>query len=162
MNKADLEKKKIQLIEKLGVQFEKEHQLAPVAARIFATVIVTGKKGITFDELVTNLKAGKSTVSTHLEHLQTTKRIEYYTKSGDRKRYFIVKPDLMVNYIDEMTAKWEAQKCIHKEVLDYKKQSNELNKNTPPFDLKFQHSMLAFLDEATTVINKLKNKVNNQ
>lgn len=159
MNKSDLEKEKTRLVEKLGVQFEKEYQLAPVAARIFATAIVTGKKGITFDQLVKDLNAGKSTVSCHLEHLQATNRIEYYTKTGDRKRYFVVKPDLMEKYIEEMTAKWEAQRCIHKEVLEFKIQSNELNKEDPPFDLEFQKSLLDFLDEATAAVNKLKKNI---
>ena len=113
MNNTDLQAQKTRLIEKLGVQFEKEHQLAPVAARIFAT------------------------------------------------RYFIVKPDLMENHIDELTAKWEAQKCIHKEVLEYKQKSNELNKEDPPFDMEFQKSLLDFLDEATAALNKLKKNINN-
>lgn len=160
MDKEELEGQKKRLIEKLGIQMEKEHQLAPVAARIFATLIMVGKKGSTFEELVTNLNAGKSTVSIHLEHLQATNRIEYYTKSGDRKRYFIVKPDLMVNYIDEMTAKWEAQKCIHQEILEYKTLVNNLNSGEN-FDLEFQKSLLTFLDEATTAVNKLKNKITN-
>lgn len=158
MNKSQLEAHKTRLIEKLGVQLEKEHQLAPVAARIFATLITVGKKGSTFDQLVTDLKAGKSTVSTHLEHLQATNRIEYYTKCGDRKRYFIVKSDLMVNYIDEMTAKWEAEKCIHQEVLEYKKLMNKMD-SEENFDLEFQKNLLIFLDEATAAVNKLKKKI---
>jgi len=162
MNKNELEAKKIRLIEKLGVLFEKEDNLAPVAARIFSTVIVTGKKGITFEQLVKDLNAGKSTVSNHLEHLQTTNRVEYYTKPGDRKRYFIVTPDLMEKHIDELTQKWEAQKCIHTEVLEYKIKSNEINTEDPPFDLEFQKNLLAFLDEATTALNKLKKNINNQ
>jgi DNA-binding transcriptional regulator GbsR (MarR family) len=160
MNTSKLEARKTRLIEKLGVQIEKEHQLAPVAARIFATLIMIGKKGCTFDQLVTDLKAGKSTVSTHLEHLQATNRIEYYTKAGDRKRYFIVKPDLMVNYIDEMTAKWEAERCIHQEVLEYKSQMNKLD-SEENFDLEFQKSLLTFLNEATAAVNKLKKKITN-
>ena len=159
MKLTALEKRKIRLVEKLGVQLEKEHKLAPVAARIFSTVIITGKKGITFDELVTGLNAGKSTVSTHLDHLQATNRIEYYTKSGDRKRYFIVKPDLMLNYIDDMTAKWEAQKCIHLEVLEYKTQMNDLEEDDN-FDLEFQRSLLTFLEEAIAAVNKLKENIN--
>ncbi|WP_037318098.1 GbsR/MarR family transcriptional regulator [Salegentibacter sp. Hel_I_6] len=160
MNKLELEAHKTRLIEKLGVQLEKEHQLAPVAARIFATLIMLGKKGSTFDQLVVDLNAGKSTVSTHLEHLQATNKVEYYTKPGDRKRYFIVKTDLMVNYIDEMTAKWEAQKCIHEEVLEYKMLMNQLD-SSDNFDLEFQKSLLTFLDEATTAVNKLKKKITN-
>ena len=159
MNITELEKQKKRLIEKLGVQLEKEHHLAPVAARIFSTAIITGKKGITFDELVTNLNAGKSTVSTHLDHLQATNRMEYYTKAGDRKRYFIVKPDLMLNYIDEMTAKWEAQKTVHLEVLEYKTQMNRLD-NEDNFDLEFQRSLLTFLEEAIAAVNKLKENIN--
>ena len=65
----------------------------------------------------------------------------------------------MEKYIDEMTAKWEAQRCIHKEVLEFKIQSNEMNKEDPPFDLEFQKSLLDFLDEATAAVNKLKKNI---
>lgn len=161
MNKKDLESMKARLIEKLGVQLEKEHQLAPVSARIFATIIMSGRQGITFDELVQFLKAGKSTVSTHLENLQVSNRIEYFTKSGDRKRYFIVKPDLMNNYINELTTKWEAQRAVHLEVLEFKKLSNEYYSDTenPQFDLEFQQSLLTFFDEASEALEKLKAKI---
>ncbi len=54
----DLEIKKKNLIEELGVHLEKDN-LAPLAARILATLILSGKIGVTFDELVCNLKAGK-------------------------------------------------------------------------------------------------------
>lgn len=91
MNEKELNIQKRNLIEKLGVQLEGD-QLAPLAARILATLILTGKKGITFDELVRDLCAGKSTISTHLDHLQSSNRIKYFTKSGDRKRYFIINP----------------------------------------------------------------------
>ena len=69
------------LIEELGVHLEGDH-LAPLAARILATLILSGKKGVTFEELVNELNAGKSTVSTHLDHLQNTNRVTYFTKPG--------------------------------------------------------------------------------
>lgn len=155
---------KDRLVEKLGVQLEKEHQLAPVSARIFATVIMSGKQGITFDQLVRVLQAGKSTVSSHLENLQVSNRIEYYTKPGDRKRYFIVNPSLMKNYIDELTTKWEAQRSVHQEILEFKRLSNELNKSSggPNFDLEFQQSLLSFFDEATEALEKLKSRLRSQ
>ena len=67
------------LVEKLGVHLEGRENLAPVAARIMAYIILTGKQGTTFDDLVTNLCASKSTISTHLNHLQDLKKLEYFT-----------------------------------------------------------------------------------
>lgn len=158
--KENLDVKKKELIEQLGVHLEAEN-LAPLAARILATLILTGKKGITFDELVRNLCAGKSSISTHLDQLQATKRVKYFTKTGDRKRYFIINPDLMLKMIDEMIQKWENEKRIHQEILEYKKEQNELNRNVKDhqFDLEFQKDFLTFLEEATTAVQKFKSKI---
>ena len=159
--KEELEKQKEELIEQLGVQFENDN-LAPLAARVMATLILNGKQGITFDKLVCSLNASKSTISTHLEHLQATNKVKYFTKTGDRKRYFIINPDLMLNVIDEMIAKWEAETLIHEKILAYKKKYNEvcIQDQEFKFDLEFQKDVLAFLSEATTAIQKLKTKIN--
>ena len=98
--------KRKQLIEKLGVHLEVKEQMAPVAARILATLILTGKQGITFENLVCELGASKSTISTHLTTLQAATRITYYTKSGDRKKYFILIPDVMIQSMEEMLKTW--------------------------------------------------------
>ncbi|MCM4160175.1 transcriptional regulator [Antarcticibacterium flavum] len=160
MTKSELRREKMELIEQMGVLFEKEN-LAPLAARIFATVILTGKQGITFDELVNDLNTSKSTVSTHLEYLQATNRVQYFTKTGDRKRYFTINPSLMVNVLDDMLVKWESQKNVHEKVLVYKKKHNELAEKEQGvlFDLEFQRDYLTFLNEATTSIQKLKEKI---
>lgn len=161
MNEDELENQRNQLIEELGVIMERKDQLAPVAARILSTLILTGQEGITFDQLVQSLNASKSTVSTHLDQLQTSNKIKYFTKPGDRKRYFIVNPNLTFDVIDEMTAQWEMEKAVHQKVLEYKKSSNELcrDKKKTSFDLSFQRDLLVFLDEATTAIQKLKAKL---
>ena len=160
MTEEELDLQKRKLIEQLGVKLERDN-LAPLAARILATLILTGKKGITFDELVNGLCAGKSTISTHLDQLQTTNRVKYFTRSGDRKRYFIVNPNLMLNLIDEMTTKWETEKRIHEDILEYKKKRNILNKKKGDyqFDLDFQRDFLTFLEETTAAVQKFKNKI---
>ncbi len=160
MQKEDLEIQKRRLIEQLGVHLEGEN-LAPLAARIFATLILTGKKGITFEELVNDLCAGKSSISTHLDHLQATNRVKYYTKPGDRKRYFIINPDLMLNIIDEKINRWENEKKIHIEIQQYKKRKNELCREDEDFkfDLDFQEDFLTFLEETTAAVQKFKSKI---
>lgn len=159
MKKKELGQQKIELIEQLGVQLESE-KLAPLAARIFATLILTGNEGITFEQLVSDLNASKSSVSSHLEHLQTGQRVRYFTKPGDRKRYFTVHPNLIFNVIDELTLKWETEKELHNKVLHYKKEYNKLTKEESLlFDLEFQQDFLTFLEEATSAIQKFKSKI---
>lgn len=161
MNPEELETKKKKLVEKIGVQLEQLHQLAPVAARIFSTLILTGKEGVTFDSLVQDLNASKSTISTNLENLQNTGKITYFTKPGDRKRYFITNRDLIFNHINETVEKWAIEKDIHKEILDYKKNRNSMQPNKEQhFDLDLNKNFLTFLDEATTAILKLKSNIN--
>ena len=155
-----LEDKKRELIEELGVHLEQDN-LAPLAARILATLILSGKKGVTFDDLVCNLQAGKSTVSTHLDQLQNTNRVKYFTKPGDRKRYFIIDPNLVVNMVDEMLNKWENEKKLHIKIRDYKQECNKKAEETGSFkfDLDFQDDFLTFLGETSNAVIKFKSKL---
>lgn len=161
MTEEDLNAEKNRLIEQLGVVMEKKHQLAPIAARIMSTCVLTGQQGVTFEELVQNLCAGKSTISTHLDHLQATRKIQFYTKPGDRKRYFVINPDLTIEVINETVAAWENEQKIQESILDYKQKRNVYNKENdhPLFDLCFHEDVLIFLQEATAAITKLKNQI---
>ena len=156
----ELDVQKKNLIEELGVHLERDN-LAPLAARIMATLILSGKKGVTFDELVCNLQAGKSTVSTHLDHLQNSKRVKYFTKPGDRKRYFIIDPDLIVNVMDELLNKWENEKKLHLKIREYKQQCNKKAEETGEFqfDLEFQDDFVTFLEETSNAVKKFKSKL---
>lgn len=156
----DLDIQRKNLIEELGVHLERDN-LAPLAARILSTLILSGKKGVTFDELVCQLNAGKSTISTHLEHLQNTNRVKYFTKPGDRKRYFIIDPNLILNVMDEMINKWEKEKKLHLKIREYKQQCNrEAEKSGAfQFDLEFQEDFLTFLEETSSAVKKLKAKL---
>lgn len=119
--KEDYNSKKCVLVEKLGVHLEEVDNFAPLAARIVALVILNGKKGTTFDQLVDNLCASKSTISTHLTHLQSLKKLSYFTKTGDRKKYFVVSRDRILQNIDDMITMWSTQKNLHEEIKEYKK-----------------------------------------
>lgn len=156
----DLEVQRKILIEELGVHLEKDN-LAPLAARILSTLILSGKKGVTFDELVSQLQAGKSTISTHLEHLQNTNRVKYFTRPGDRKRYFVIDPNLVLNVMNEMIDKWEKEKKLHIKIKDYKEQCNLEAEKTGDFqfDLEFQEDFLTYLEETSNAVKKFKAKL---
>ncbi|GEQ85100.1 hypothetical protein ULMS_06080 [Patiriisocius marinistellae] len=154
-------KQKMGLVEKLGVHIEKREQLAPVAARILSYIILTGKKGSTFEDMVTILCASKSTISTHLNHLQDLNKIEYFTKTGDRKKYFVINKGMIVHHIDSVINEWKAVRELHLEIKKYKEDMNIKNKENgvEDFDLNFHNDYIKFLDEATTSIEELRIKI---
>lgn len=163
----DICDKKMKLVEKLGVHLESRENLAPVAARILSYIILTGKRGATFDEMVMVLCASKSTISTHLNHLQDLQKIEYFTKTGDRKKYFIVNKNSILHHIDAMISEWETIKELHLEIKTYKQAINDHiakeDKETEKFELSFHNDYLKFLNEAIRSIKKLReNLVNNK
>lgn len=152
---------KMRLVEKLGVHLENRENLAPVAARILAYVILTGKKGATFEEMVTILCASKSTISTHLNHLQDLNKIEYFTKTGDRKKYFVINKDSVVQHIDNLMSEWQEVRELHLEIKEYKKSINEhtIEKKEEKFDLNFHNDYIKFIDGATASIEELRIKI---
>lgn len=85
-----LSKKKLKLIEEIGLRLETRLQIAPLAARIYALLTLSSYEGLTFEEIREIIGSSKSSTSVNLNVLAQLKHIEYYTKSGDRKRYFRV------------------------------------------------------------------------
>jgi DNA-binding transcriptional regulator GbsR (MarR family) len=159
MMKENLNKTKCRLVEKLGIHFENRDKLAPVEARILSYIILTGKQGTTFEDLVSNLSASKSTVSTHITHLQDLKKVEYFTKTGDRKKYFVINNDTMLQSITELMDQWAEQKQLHVEIMDFKINANESLDEDTQFNLEFHEGYIDFLDEATQSISKLRTKI---
>jgi DNA-binding transcriptional regulator GbsR (MarR family) len=70
---------KQELIEMFGIHFEHQYNIAPLAARILGFLIIDGcKSGLTFEELVSKLKASKSSISTNLNLLQKMNLILFH------------------------------------------------------------------------------------
>ncbi|HEX8517210.1 MAG TPA: MarR family transcriptional regulator [Bacteroidia bacterium] len=87
MAKVALSKKQKVLIEKLGV-FMESSGMPPVQARIASLLLACDKTELTFDEIQKTLMISKGAASTAINGLLIMERIQYTTKTGDRKRYF--------------------------------------------------------------------------
>ncbi|WP_339659405.1 transcriptional regulator [uncultured Polaribacter sp.] len=154
-------KQKSALVEKLGVLLEKKEQLAPVAARIKSYIILKGKSGTTFEDLVSDLCASKSTISTHLNHLHDLKKIVYFTKPGDRKKYFTINKDSICLSIDTLVESWSSEKELHLEIKTYKESINNSDtiEEDERFELDFHDDYIQFLQEVTKSVLKLRSKI---
>lgn len=145
----------------MGVHLEHKEQLAPLAARILANLVLKGKKGETFENLVADLNASKSTIFTHLTTLQASNRITYYTKPGDRKKYFILSPNALINSMDEIIENWKEEREIHLEITSYKQDINKKLSadSSEKFDLEFHYEYLNYLEQATALMKNLRTKL---
>lgn len=155
-----LTNEKKDLVERLGVFMEKNEHLAPVAARILSYIVLTGKQGATFEDLVTDLCASKSTISTHLNHLSDLKRILYFTKTGDRKKYYIINEDNIIQSIDNLMSSWLTQKELHQEIKIFKDKHNAHScPASTKFSLDFHDNYIKFLEEVTNSVSTLRSKI---
>lgn len=150
---VDLESKKKKLIDQLGLYLQREKKLAPMAARIMSLMIVTGNKGITFEDLVYLLDASKSTISTHLNSMEAQNFISYFNKGGDRKRYYIIPPGYLTRKIEDLQSQWKREIEIQKELLAYKSDYNkESTSESDQLPVDFHHNLIEFLEDATNYL----------
>ncbi|HCX23909.1 MAG: hypothetical protein CMB80_12770 [Flammeovirgaceae bacterium] len=87
MEGVNLTEEQKKLIEKLGVNTEKDG-MPPAPARVLALLMISPELELTFDQIRETLNLSKSATSNALNMLLSMDRIDYITKSGDRKRYF--------------------------------------------------------------------------
>lgn len=150
------EYKREEIIELFGVHFEKHHNLPPLASRILATLILFSReKDLTFDELVSITNASKSSVSTNIHLLLETKKIEYYTICGDRKKYF--KPSSLAERIKNHLEIVKSEQVLIKKIRNYEDEFN-----LKPIDLKerkVKELYIEYVNEFERLINDFINKI---
>ncbi|MCM4150484.1 transcriptional regulator [Arenibacter sp. N53] len=146
------------LTEELGVYFEQNKILSPLSARIFSMLILTDKEGLAFDEIIEGLESCKSSVSTNLQLLQTQGRVVYFTKPGNRKRYFKIAPDDIFVQLDKKIEQWEKEKNIHLKVYDFKKKLYQKKDITAENNrgLQYTKNYALFIDDFIKNLIQLK------
>jgi DNA-binding transcriptional regulator GbsR (MarR family) len=87
-----------QEIETLGIFFE-QRDMTPMEARVFALLLLSDPPYQDFYRIRELLGSSKSSVSNALNRLMSSRRVDYLTLPGDRKRYFKVNPQL---WLEEM------------------------------------------------------------
>ncbi|MCX2680587.1 MarR family transcriptional regulator [Galbibacter sp. EGI 63066] len=157
-----MQKQKKEIIEEMGVYFECHGNLSPLSSRIFAYLVLCGEDGATFDKMLEELEMSKSSASTNLQLLQSMGRIGYYTKPGDRKRYFKISIENSINRLDEKINSWEKEKQLHQKVYRYRQEMFKMG-DKPVEEYNVELSMnkhfVEFADEMIKSLEKLKNNI---
>ncbi|APU68229.1 MAG: transcriptional regulator [Bacteroidota bacterium] len=160
MNCCSPEKRK--LIEELGLHFEKAHQLAPLAARIYATMILSPNDGHTFDEIMQITDASKSSVSTQLNLLMQTRKVDYFTKPGDRRRYFRASKTYLENTLKEYLQAISEEIRLMEKVIAFNSENNkEKFEKDGHIPLMFKDYLLAQKKNLQLTIERVSEHQNN-
>lgn len=116
-----MEKSKEEIIETLGLHLEEQQNLPPLAARIYAIMVLSDEDGLTFEDCLEKRGASKSSTSTSLNLLLKMGIITYFTKPGDRRRYFTLakKKTFFLTKLQEFLKRLEAEKSVITLVMDY-------------------------------------------
>lgn len=159
-NLSDIEEKRKEIVERYGMFMEKSENFPPIAARIFSTLLFTESKGNTFEELVNFLSASKSTISTNLQKLSNMEVVEYYTKPGDRKKYFRLSPIGFLAFIDRDLKKVKTEKNLVEEVIQFKHSANKvITDPNKRFEFNEDHPYLDYLNSAIKGMETLKEQI---
>ncbi|HRW63875.1 MAG TPA: helix-turn-helix domain-containing protein [Bacteroidales bacterium] len=119
-------KKQKELVEEIGIYFDKEG-FQPIAGRVLGLLMVMDKEQFTFDEIVEELQISKSSASNILRNLEIRGDIEYITLPGDRKRYFQLKRKEAFSIIEDMEKKMIRSKELFNYALELKADKSSKN-----------------------------------
>jgi len=147
---------KCQLIEEVGINLEDRHGFAPLAARIYAFMILSDDHGHSFEEFVAMTESSKSSVSTNLNLLVQLKFVEYFTKSGDRKRYFRPSKNYLKITLQEYLLSAQKELKIVEKINKYNCEHHpeKFDKNES-IGLIFQQYLMSHQENLKTTIDKM-------
>nr|WP_322623276.1 hypothetical protein [uncultured Flavobacterium sp.] len=118
----DVSKQREELIELFGIHFENIGHLPPLGSRILSTLILDScTRPYTFEDLVEQMGASKSSISTNLNLLLKMGKITYYTLPGDRKKYY--RPSAFSERFDNYLKMIAFEKEIMEKMLDYRRKT---------------------------------------
>ncbi|WOD44548.1 GbsR/MarR family transcriptional regulator [Hwangdonia lutea] len=151
---------KQQLIEEVGVHLEERANLSPLASRIYALLILSSHDGMSFENIVSTMQASKSSVSSNLNVLLQLSYIEYYTKSGDRKRYFRTSDFYIKNALEQQSHLLEKGLKMVRKINQFNEENNpEKFKNEKSLGLLYEkhlNEQLVKIHQTLIEIEKLK------
>lgn len=106
--------------------YSKAYNLPPLAAKIYSYLIFDfDRKGSTFDELVDVFSASKSSISTNLNLLLTSKVVSELNKVDERKRYFTINEDFVKIRFEEIQNRLSEELSIIEALESIRKSQTE-------------------------------------
>lgn len=161
---SNIRKREEQLIEHQGAFYERYHNMSPIEARIFSLLLINGKRGTSFEQIVEKVAASKSTVSTNVKKLIEGDKILSFTERGDRKRYFIVNPVHFISSLNKELIRVQDELVINEEMISFKQEANlHIEKEEEKYQIVCQPSVYQdYLKESIELLSGFKQEIENR
>lgn len=136
-----------QFVEDIGILVER-FGAQPLVSRMIALMVLRIPEGVAFEEFVEFLGASKSSISSGINFLMQMKHVVYFTKPGDRKRYFKIPfSQFWIADVEKKINEFDNVFLIMDIVKDFKKGAN------PQFDLSIDNARI-FMKRLQILIKK--------
>lgn len=145
------------LISELSLHFEVEHNLPPLASKIYSFLILSKVECMTFEELIDITGASKSSVSNQLNFLIEEGRVDYIYKDDKRKRYFKTKRDYLCKTMESHLNKIEKEISMLSKVIQHK-EDQDFNKKLVAI---FKNHLVSEKENILKTIDQLKQTSHN-
>lgn len=157
------EKEQALLVEQIGQSFEEGLKLSPLAARIYALLILSSYEGLTFETIREVIQASKSSTSVNINILSQLEYITFYTKPGDRKRYFKLAKYSALISLEILQQKIEKEMDVIEHINNFnKKYHPEKFTNEKSLGVIFQNYLIAKQKLVDDTIEKMRNFRDNE
>lgn len=140
------------LIEELSSHFVHEHDLPPLASKIYSFLILSKVESLTFDEIIDITGASKSSVSNQLNFLIEEGRVDFIYKDDKRKRYFKTKRDYLCKTLETHLEKIQKEIKMLSKIIQHK-DDQDFNKKLVAI---FKNHLMSEKDNIINTINNLK------
>lgn len=111
---------KLNLIKELSLHFEAEHDLTPLASKIYSHLILSESESLTFDEIIKITGASKSSVSNQINYLLDESRIDFVCKENKRRRYFKTNDAYLSKTLESHYQKIQKEIAMLSKVIEHK------------------------------------------
>lgn len=142
----------LNLIEELSSHFVHEHNLPPLASKIYSLLILSKAESLTFDEIIDRTGASKSSVSNQLNFLIDEGRVDFTFKDDKRKRYFKTKRDYLCKTLESHLEKIQKEIKMLSKVIQHK-DDQDFNKKLVAI---FKNHLVSERENILDTINNLK------
>lgn len=145
------------LTEEIGMAIEEREGLSPLSSRIYAMLILSSDEGLHFEDIIEAHQASKSAVSISLKILLKLKYVEYYTKPGERKRYFRTSKYYVKTSMEKFSESFEKEIEVVEKINAFNKKNNpEKYKNEKSVGTLYQEYLLQLRDGFKKKIRQVK------
>jgi len=89
-----IEERRLRFVERFGLHMAEEHSMPQMTGRVLGSLLLTRETNRSIDSLTEELRASRGAISMAIKDLTRLGLVEKVSRTGDRKFYYRLRPNL--------------------------------------------------------------------